>query len=237
LAQRRWPGLIGLGAVALVVTVVGAGCGSDSGRSPATSGTTSPGPGASSSVGADRCLVRLHGKGGTGAPTEQHNGYAELSPTGNADGWGGRQWLYFPDDRYTQARDVVADAVAGAGCTTVVIDGFSNGASFAASLYCHGETFAGRLRGVVVDDPVPDGSTAGCAPVAGVHVALYSTGALTEATPGASCVPIDWTCQGGSLVGIDAYAAALGATIQTSPNTTHDWYRDPPEIAAWLAPE
>lgn len=181
------------------------------------------------------CQVRLHGKGGSGQAPEVRSNDLVLVPEGNASGWGGRQWLYFPADRYAQARDVVAAAVDAAGCAAVVVDGFSNGAAFAASLYCHGETFDGRLRGVVVDDPVPDAGTVNCTPGAGVRVALYWTGALKEAEPGASCEPIDWTCEGGSMVGIKAYAAAMGAQVQQSPNTSHESYQDPPEIAAWFA--
>ncbi|MCU1501022.1 MAG: hypothetical protein JWM12_376 [Ilumatobacteraceae bacterium] len=230
------PGPIWLGLAAVVVaSSTLAACGSGSTGSSATSTSTAPATSAAP-VRAARCLVRLHGKGGTGADPALVDGRAELSPTGNADGWGARQWIYFPADRYAEALGVVAAAVDASGCTTVVVDGFSNGASFAASLFCHGETFAGRLRGVVVDDPVPDASATGCAPAASVAVAVYWTGALTQATPGASCAPLDWTCAGGSLVGIDAYAAALGAPVQASPNTTHEWYRDPPEIATWLAP-
>jgi len=259
--RRFGPVLAGLG---LTVAVLGA-CGSDAARpttstspsmttnspsasSPATassapaptsiSAAATAGSGAttsSSGTGGKRCLVRLHGKSGTGADPVERDGYVELSPTGNAEGWGARQWLYFPADRYNEARDVVTAAVDSAGCAAIVVDGFSNGAAFAGELYCHGETFAGRLLGVVVDDPVPDHGSAACAPAPGVRVALYWTGGLDDqAKPGASCEPIDWTCDGGSMVGIDAYAAALGATIQKSPNTTHEWYRDAPETVAWL---
>lgn len=244
--------------LALTGLVLGA-CGSDAARGPATAGsapatdsagataatgstsptgstgsTVDPTPG-SGSTGGKRCLVRLHGKGGSGTDPVEHDEYLELSPTGNADGWDARQWLYFPAERYAEARDVVTAAVDSAGCATIVVDGFSNGAAFTGELYCHGDTFTGRLVGVVVDDPVPDHGSAGCAPASGVRVALYWTGGLDdEAKPGASCEPIDWTCDGGSMVGIDAYAAAMGTTIQKSPNTSHEWYRDAPEPVAWL---
>ena len=115
-----------------------------------------------------------------------------------------------------------------------MVHGFSNGGAFAGALYCRGETLGGRLRGVIVDDPVPDHGTAGCTPPAGVPVALYWTGALTEATPGADSAPLDWTCAGGSLVGIDAYAAALGTPVLPSPNRGHQPVADPPQVAAWL---
>ena len=155
---------------------------------------------------------------------------------GNADGWGGRQWLYFPEERYTEAVGVVRSAIDAMGCTDVVVHGFSNGAAFAASLYCHGESFDGRLRGVIVDDPVTDHGVDTCTPAAGVQLALYWTGGLAEqSTPGAACKPMDWTCQGDSLIGIDAYAAALGTHGAAEPeHASHTPIDEPPEIAAWL---
>jgi hypothetical protein len=206
-------GLVGTGASA---------CASEAAKAPAP-------------THADKCVVFLHGKGSTGSAAVQRNGYALVAPTGNADGWGARQWLYFPDDRYTEAVGVVRSAIDSLGCTDVVVHGFSNGAAFAAAMYCHGESFDGRLRGVIVDDPVPDHGTESCAPAAGVQVAVYWTGGLDgQAEPGASCQPIDWTCQGGSLVGIDAYATPLGAPVLRSPNRTHTPMDEPPEVRAWL---
>ncbi len=155
-----------------------------------------------------------------------------LSPTGNADGWDGRQWLYFPADRYAEALAIVESAAAG--CDQVIVGGFSNGASFAASLYCHGETLDGRLVGVVVDDPVPDHSADGCAPAGGVGVTLYWTGALdATAAPGWDCSEADWTCEGGETIGIDAYAGALGTPVEPSPHTDHQPYQDAPALTAF----
>jgi hypothetical protein len=182
-----------------------------------------------------RCVVRLHGKGGTGGATSETDGIIQVLPTGNADGWGGRQWIYFPDDSYGEARDIVAEAAADEGCTTVVLNGFSNGAAFAAKLFCRGETFDGQLVGVVIDDPVPDNGAADCLPSADIAGALYWTGGLDpQAQPGADCEAIDWTCDGGTMIGIEAYAEALGLDIQPSPFSEHQWYLDAPEIAAWL---
>jgi pimeloyl-ACP methyl ester carboxylesterase len=217
--------------IVLALLVVGgattASCASDG-------GTGSAGSDAPAATG-DRCIVRLHGKGGTGTDPVIVDGVVELSPTGNAEGWGGREWRYFPDDRYAEAVAIVATAVDGAGCTRVVVDGFSNGAAFAAKLWCRSETLGGRLAGVVIDDPVPDQGTAGCAPATGVPAALYWTGALAAtAIPGADCGPIDWTCEGGSLVGIDAYAATLGLAVQPSPLRAHEWQRTASELTAWL---
>ena len=124
-----------------------------------------------------RCLVRLHGKGGSGAATVTDGDVTVLAPTGNADGWGARQWLYFPDDEY-DGRPRPSWPTAVAGCDEIIVNGFSNGGAFAAKLYCRGETFDGRLVRVVVDDPVVDHGVEGCAPDPAVDVTLYWTGAL-----------------------------------------------------------
>jgi len=231
-----------------VVVLASTGCGSDPSATstPSTSsGTPAESPPPTSTVGVPdgtppgdgvRCVLRLHGKGGTGGETFEADGFTEVSPTGNADGWGARQWLYFPDDAYVEARDIVATAATEAGCTRLVVNGFSNGAAFAAKLWCRGETFDGRLAGVVIDDPVPDNGVAECSPPTDVAGALYWTGGLeSDAQPDADCALIDWTCEGGTTVGIEAYAASLGLDIQPSPFTEHEWYVDAPEIGAWIA--
>ena len=69
--------------------------------------------------------------------------------------------------------------------------------------------------------------------------AMYGTGfrgALEgDAKPGWSCAKADWTCEGGTTIGIAAYAQALGTTAVRSPNTTHAPYGAAPEPPAWLA--
>ena len=184
---------------------------------------------------ADRCVVGLHGKGDRGAAgTVDAAGVAHLAPTGNAPGWNDRQWLYFPDDQYDAARAIVESAITGSSCRQVIIDGFSNGGAFAAKMYCNAETFGGTVVGYVIDDPVPDAATAGCAPSPGIAATVYWTGALAAtATAGWNCSERDWTCEGGSTIGIDAYAAALGVPITASAFTTHTWFRDAPTLAVW----
>jgi hypothetical protein len=101
-------------------------------------------------------------------------------------------------------------------------------------LYCQGETFDGRLVRVVIDDPVPDAAVQDCSPDPTVRVTLYWTGALDEqAQPGWDCSEADWTCDGGTTIGIDAYATALGTDVQSSPFDDHQWYTDAPELTAW----
>jgi hypothetical protein len=221
-----------LAAVALAAAVLGAACGDDDGGTAAPTGPAGPtGPAVTVPAGG-RCLVRLHGKGGTGAATTTDGDVTVIAPSGNSDGWGAKQWLYFPAAEYDAARAIVADAVTG--CGEIIVDGFSNGGSFAASMYCHGEAFDGRLRRVVVDDPVTDHAVDGCAPDPSVAVTLYATGALEQTAPaGWQCSKGDWTCQGGETIGITAYAAALGVPRQQSPHTDHQPYTDPPELSDW----
>jgi hypothetical protein len=191
-------------------------------------------PGPAHAPGGARCLVRLHGKGGGGAPPSTRGDVVVLSPTGNADGWGARQWSYSSPADYGAARAAVAGELDAAGCAQVIVDGFSNGGGFAVKLYCRGESFGGRLVGVVADDPVPDHGADGCSPAAGVPLTIYWTGALAAtAVPGWDCAQQDWTCDGATTVGIDAYAANAGATLRASPFHGHQWYADAPETTAW----
>lgn len=185
--------------------------------------------------GGVRCVVSLHGKGGAGGDVfVGDDGVAFLFPNGNAEGWGGWQWLYFPADRYAEAVSVVADATADAGCTEVIVGGFSNGAAFAGAMACRGETFGDTVVGYVIDDPVPDGGTANCQRRDDIATTLYWTGGLdATAQPGWNCADGDWTCLGSTTVGIDAYAAALGVEITPSPFTDHQPYTDAPELSAW----
>jgi hypothetical protein len=206
--------------LAVVAACGGSGSGSAGGSGASTAPTSAP---------SGKCLVRLHGKGETGAPTTKAGDVTVIAPTGNADGWGAKQWLYFPADRYEAARAVVATSATG--CEQIILHGFSNGGSFAAALYCKGETFDGRLVRVVVDDPVTDHAADSCTPASGVAVTLYATGALEKtATPGWKCASADWTCEGGETIGIDAYAAKLGVPVQKSPFSDHQPFLDAPEL-------
>jgi pimeloyl-ACP methyl ester carboxylesterase len=200
---------------------------------PAPAADVAPPPPAAP-VGA-RCIVRLHGKGGgAGATRTVSDGLVEVAPGGNGAAWGGREWAYFPESGYAAATANVAAAIDAAGCGRVILNGFSNGGAFAAKLYCRGETFGGRVVGVVVDDPVVDHAVVGCRPASGVRIALYWTGALdSPAVSGWSCAEQDWTCEGGTTIGIDAYAAALGVSRKASASATHAWYQHPPELTSW----
>ena len=158
-----------------------------------------------------------------------------VSPTGNGRAGDGHEWRYSPEAKYQEAVGILADAVEGSGCRRIVISGFSNGGAFAGKLYCRGETFSGRLVGVVVDDPPPDTGTQACAPDPDVEVALYWTGALDGvAREGVDCGQIGYTCDGDNLVGIRAYAEALGTEILPSPFREHVWHREAPELDRWL---
>lgn len=187
-------------------------------------------------VSADRCIVRLHGKGSQGAPpTVDGDGVAVLSPDGNGTGWGARQWDYDTDAGIAEATDIITATVDEAACERVVVHGFSNGASMAAAFLCTGDDLDGRLVGVIVDDPVTDESSADCAP-ADIPIAIYWTGALAETAPaGTQCDTIDWTCEGGVVLGIERYATDIGVEVTQSPFDDHRWYVDSPLPLTWLA--
>ena len=186
--------------------------------------TTGPGTGKA-------CIISLHGKGGGGqSEWTGSDGVRHSFPAGNAPGWGGLQWLYFPESNYQVVRTTLANDVEAGGCRRVIIKGFSNGASFAAKLYCRGETFGGTVVGYIVDDPVVDHAVEGCAP-APVKVVLYWTGGI-DVPDGWDCG--DWTCEGGSTIGIARYEAEVGVARTQSIHTTHLMYVDPPELHSWL---
>jgi pimeloyl-ACP methyl ester carboxylesterase len=181
-----------------------------------------------------KCVVLLHGKGGGAQASTVAGGIEYLRPGGNGNGWGGREWRYFPEDRYQQVREAVARALDSRGCARAVIQGFSNGGAAAAKLYCRGEDFDGRVVGYLIDDPVPDHGVVGCRPAAGVRVKLSATGALSVANDGWRCASQDWTCEGGSTIGIERYARELGTEVTRSIHTTHTEYETPPEPVEWL---
>lgn len=184
--------------------------------------------------GGARCIVSLHGKGGGGQPPHTDGaGVRRLFPAGNAPGWGGRHWVYFPEDTYQNVAAGLATLVRDSGCGRTVIYGFSNGAAFAAKLYCRGESFGGTLVGVVIDDPVVDEGVLGCSPAPLVRAALYWTGGIDQ-PDGWNCAEGDWTCDGGRTIGIARYEAALGTPRKASIHTEHRAYDDPPELTSWL---
>ncbi|MBS2024216.1 MAG: hypothetical protein JST92_17580, partial [Deltaproteobacteria bacterium] len=115
-------------------------------------------------AGPRRCVVHLHGKGERGRTPTVAGDLVHLWPEGNGDGWGGKQWVYFPESGVGAVRAILQGAIAAAHCDRVLLHGFSNGASAAAKLVCAGESFGGKLVGALIDDPVPDHSASACAP-------------------------------------------------------------------------
>ncbi len=182
------------------------------------------------------CVLHLHGKSGTGAATARFAGLRHVCPAGNAEGWGGRQWLYFPEPRYREMRDALRAAIAKSRCDRVIVHGFSNGAAAAAKLYCRGESFQHKVVGYVLEDPVPDHGVDACRPDPALKLRLYWTGALQQPVPGWRCAERDWTCEGDQTIGIAAYARALGTVAVPSIHRTHRPQESPPEYGLWLAP-
>lgn len=184
-------------------------------------------------VGGRDCIVSLHGKGGGGQPSwTDSRGVRRIYPAGNAPGWGGRQWLYWPEENYRSARTVIDDALSVEGCGRAIIYGFSNGAAFSAKLYCRGETFGISIVGHVVDDPVVDEAVLGCAPNRDTRVVLYWTFSIDQ-PDGWRCSEGDWTCENDRAIGIARYQAALGVAVTRSPHGDHRPYDSPPEFTAW----
>ena len=141
--------------------------------------------------------------------------------------------MYFPDANYAITRSIVQSAITSNKCSKVVVDGFSNGAAFAAKLACRAETFGGTVVGYVIDDPVPDHGTDNCGRV--TQSVLYWTGALAStAVPGWQCASGDWTCEGGETIGINATASNLKLVVNQSIYTSHTPYDNPPELSNWL---
>jgi pimeloyl-ACP methyl ester carboxylesterase len=187
-------------------------------------------------LGDGSCVIWIHGRSDRGAAATVVDGRAEVSPDGNAVFGDGFEWRYGTPGELDEAAAIVEAALDAAGCDAAVLAGFSNGAAFVAALHCSGRTFDGRVTGVVVDDPVTDEAVVGCDPADGVPVAVYWTEALAgQSAPGTRCDDIGFTCSGDELIGIDAYAAALGVAPLASPFTEHRWHRDAPEIDEWLA--
>lgn len=180
--------------------------------------------------------MRVHGRSETGALPVERDGYLELAPIGTTTSGDGHMWEYDdPDDR-ADGLARITEAVDAAGCERVVLHGFSNGGGFVGALVCDGEDLDGRLVGAVVDDPVPDEGTEDCDRDPELPVVVYWTGALVQATPGATCESLGWICAGDTVVGIDAYAAGLGVDVTASPMTEHAWFDDAPEVREFLSP-
>jgi len=179
--------------------------------------------------------VYVHGRSAAGAAPTVTDGIGELAPNGNVRFGDGFGWEYSSEEQYSGARAIIGDIIDDAECSNVVLTGFSNGAAFVAKLYCQGESFEGSVAGFVIDDPVPDTAVQECAPDPSAQVALYWTGGLADdAQPGTECAELGWTCDGDVLLGIEAYAEALGTEILESPYSDHRWFRDAPEINRWL---
>lgn len=215
---------------ALLLALVAVGCGGDDDEA----GDPPPSTTFPSDFSADACLIELHGRSDGGAAPRQEDEWAVLRPDGNEPWDSGRVWIYDTDESLAAARGQVTEVADAAGCTTIALHGFSNGAAFAAALACTGETLDGRLVGVVVDDPVPDDASPACAVDPDVEVAVYWTGGL-EVVGGDSCDDLGWTCAGSDqLVGIDEFARRLGAEVQPSVQEEHTVHPAPPELAVWL---
>src|SRR5690606_25990358 len=81
-------------------------------------------------LGVDQCVVRVHGRSERGSAALVVDGRGELAPDGNAEFADGFEWRYADETEFESGRDAVRDVIFAAGCSQVVMNGFSNGASF-----------------------------------------------------------------------------------------------------------
>lgn len=182
------------------------------------------GTGGGGTASGKRCRIELHGKGGGGSGTFPSGDVTVISPNGNAPGWGGLQWLYFPESGYAEIvsgnNPGLVNLVNTNQCGQVIVYGFSNGAAMAAKLYCRGETFGGKLVGVMVDDPVPDHGVDNCARPAGVALKVYHSQQLADIVNSRNpCQSDDWTCEGGSTYSTAQYGSLIGQQGQIEMGT------------------
>jgi hypothetical protein len=168
-----------------------------------------------------RCLVKLHGLTGRGQPTQDDGTLTLLQPQGNGV-WsgGGFGWIYYSDDRfpgtgYDQARASIVESLNAVGnCGQIIVYGFSNGGAMVAKLYCRGETFGGKMVGYIVDDPVTDAGVDGCAPAAGVKVAVFHSRFMNDqVNDSTTCRPGNtWICENNVRYRLADYDARIGVT-------------------------
>lgn len=179
-----------------------------------------------------RCYLGLHGWGYFGEDGVPGFTGTNVQPNGNIDlgYWStyrrnAYMWMYYDDQfdyprssypqaSYEGAKAVVDAALAQRSCGQIVVQGFSNGAAFAAKMYCRGETFGGRVVGYIIDDPVTDKGVDGCAPAPGVQIRLFhSTDLMGTAGSGGPCRPnLTWFCDGNWRYTAAQYDALIGAS-------------------------
>ena len=177
------------------------------------------GDGVERSVTAERCRVDLHGKGDQGADPALVDGVAVLRPDGNGDGWGGREWRYDdPDDR-AAAIDIVRRIGRRAPAATGSRSTASRTAPRSRRRWCaRARRSTAGSSGWSSTTPSPTPPRSPAAPTRRCELALYWTGALDDvAPPGTDCATVDWTCAGGTVRGIDVFAADLGVERHPQP--------------------
>jgi hypothetical protein len=184
-----------------------------------------------------RCMVFLHWRGGAANAVVQRGNYSIAWPGGNQPYPPGRAWYYFPQVEYASMIAGIKASIPPS-CGRIILKGFSNGAAAASKIYCSGETFGGRLIGVVSDDPVMDEGTLNCTPPLGVPAVVYYTGGL-QAGP-YNCSTNGYICQGGVVVSNNAYISRMGPQAQLlhSDQNSHNCYGNDcraltPESIGW----
>lgn len=124
-----------------------------------------------------KCTAFLHGAGGYADFAETWGQYNSQpvtivfprSPQGQFWEYDGpHDFQYDPSSQtdeqsYNAVVTRIKTSLSSDGCTgPLLLVGGSNGGAAAAKIYCRGETFEGRLQGIILDDPVPDQAVLNC---------------------------------------------------------------------------
>lgn len=133
--------------------------------------------------GGTKVVISLAGAGGgvgafnmgSNCDHPRGSGFTTVAVNGNDGGgtlWSAANW--------ETGRQIIQNAINSSGADQVIIHGFSIGGMFAQEIVHRGETFGGKLRGVVIDDPARNWgifnnplNAAGFVNPAGIPLALY----------------------------------------------------------------
>jgi hypothetical protein len=221
---------------------------------PATQAETDSGqdqtPGTAPRPEGAACILYLHGAGTTDAGYVEDwadEGILFLVPQSPNAEWP-HFWLYDGQYEVYTDSDAPFDELTAFltaeldrnNCGPVMLYGASNGAGFAAKLYCRGQDFGGRVWSVMVDDPVPDAGVVGCSPSPSVQRTLFTHSA--EIAGDAELFEDDrcsrsptlrwpWYCEDDIGFGVAEYEAHIA---QTSHLTRDEHVgANPPEYNFW----
>lgn len=123
------------------------------------------------------------------------------------------------EQAYTDLVQHVRTFINSKNCGPTLVRGASNGAAFAAKLYCRGETFENRVWGFFIDDPVMDEGVLNCAPspnftkVQFIH-SRQLVGDAAATSPNFRCTNVvgQWYCENDKTMTLSQYQNRIGRT-------------------------